>query len=161
MTFPSIRKKSRKCSGLHLPLLLPLLSRHSIPPPIVFSPSFSTHTYGFIPKRISALLCSSLFKPRLYLPSFSAAQLPPVRSHVRDVEVMLAGRSNVGKSSLLNALLKCDLAHTGQTPGKTQSLNFYGASEGVLSRRSTRQEAIATIYPPPSGMIMNERQEIG
>jgi GTP-binding protein len=41
-------------------------------------------------------------------------------------EVALAGRSNVGKSSLINRLAKNkSLARTSSTPGKTQSINFY------------------------------------
>ncbi len=41
-------------------------------------------------------------------------------------EVALAGRSNVGKSSLLNALVnKRNLAKVSKTPGRTQTLNFY------------------------------------
>ena len=41
-------------------------------------------------------------------------------------EVAFLGRSNVGKSSLLNAMLgRKALAHTSGTPGKTQALNFY------------------------------------
>jgi|SRR6185437_15190708 GTP-binding protein len=41
-------------------------------------------------------------------------------------EVALAGRSNVGKSSLLNALTRrTNLARTSKTPGRTRSLNFF------------------------------------
>jgi GTP-binding protein len=41
-------------------------------------------------------------------------------------EVVFAGRSNVGKSSLINRLAgKEKLARTSSTPGKTQSINFY------------------------------------
>lgn len=41
-------------------------------------------------------------------------------------EIALAGRSNVGKSSLINTLLKKkNLARTSSQPGKTQTLNFY------------------------------------
>ena len=41
-------------------------------------------------------------------------------------EVAFAGRSNVGKSSLINALLnRKNLARTSSVPGKTQTLNFY------------------------------------
>lgn len=41
-------------------------------------------------------------------------------------EIALAGRSNVGKSSLINTLLnRKNLARTSSQPGKTQTLNFY------------------------------------
>lgn len=41
-------------------------------------------------------------------------------------EIALSGRSNVGKSSLINTLLnRKNLARTSSQPGKTQTLNFY------------------------------------
>ena len=41
-------------------------------------------------------------------------------------EIALAGRSNVGKSSLINTLInRKNLARTSSQPGKTQTLNFY------------------------------------
>ena len=47
-------------------------------------------------------------------------------------QVAFSGRSNVGKSSLINVLLKRTrkkLAHVSGTPGKTRSLNFYLVNE--------------------------------
>jgi GTP-binding protein len=44
-------------------------------------------------------------------------------------EIVIAGRSNVGKSSLINRLTgQQGLARTSSTPGKTQSINFYRVS---------------------------------
>jgi GTP-binding protein len=55
------------------------------------------------------------------------SQLPDTRS-----EVAVIGRSNVGKSSLLNALgNRKSLAHTSKTPGRTQLLNCYEVDEGT------------------------------
>lgn len=48
-------------------------------------------------------------------------------------EVAFAGRSNVGKSSLLNALTgRNALARTSNTPGRTQALNYFDLSDGAL-----------------------------
>jgi GTP-binding protein len=56
----------------------------------------------------------------------SLAQLPEARLP----EVAFAGRSNVGKSSLINSLLgHRRLAQTSSTPGKTQMLNFFLVNE--------------------------------
>jgi GTP-binding protein len=40
-------------------------------------------------------------------------------------EIALVGRSNVGKSSLLNALVGAKVARTSRTPGRTQLVNFF------------------------------------
>lgn len=50
------------------------------------------------------------------------AQAPSPQSS----EIVFLGRSNVGKSSLLNTLLGKKLAKSSATPGKTQLINFFG-----------------------------------
>lgn len=48
-------------------------------------------------------------------------------------EVALVGRSNVGKSSLINALTnRSGLAKTSNTPGRTQQLNFFNLGKQVI-----------------------------
>jgi GTP-binding protein len=59
------------------------------------------------------------------------------------IEVAFAGRSNVGKSSLLNALTgRKHLARVSITPGRTQQLNFFNLGErlGLVDLRATSPE---------------------
>ncbi len=50
-------------------------------------------------------------------------------------EIAFAGRSNVGKSSLINALVnRNNLARASNTPGRTQELNFFDVGSPVLFR---------------------------
>jgi GTP-binding protein len=69
-------------------------------------------------------------RPWHFLKSAPALEfLPPADR----VEIAFAGRSNVGKSSLINALLRHNgLARTSNTPGRTQELNFFLADEVPL-----------------------------
>lgn len=52
---------------------------------------------------------------------FNDKQYPKIRLS----EVAIVGRSNVGKSSLINCLLNQKIAKTSSTPGKTRSLNYF------------------------------------
>ena len=52
-----------------------------------------------------------------YLPD----QIPDIRGAV----AVFLGRSNAGKSTLLNAIYKKDLARVSKSPGKTRSVNFF------------------------------------
>jgi GTP-binding protein len=70
--------------------------------------------------------------PVSFLKSAPSLQfLPPADAP----EVAFAGRSNVGKSSLLNALTnRGSLARTSNTPGRTQELNFFDVGEPLRLR---------------------------
>jgi GTP-binding protein len=55
-------------------------------------------------------------------------RLPPMQG----LEIAFAGRSNVGKSSLINALTgRKALARTSHTPGRTQELIFFAGAPGL------------------------------
>ena len=66
-------------------------------------------------------------------------------------EVVFVGRSNVGKSSLINAIYNQKLAYVGKTPGKTKLINFFDVDElytavdvpGYGYARRSQNEAIA------------------
>ena len=69
-----------------------------------------------------------LFAPewRFVSAAGSASSLPTMKGD----EIAFAGRSNVGKSSLINALTnRNDLARTSNTPGRTQELVFFSADD--------------------------------
>src|SRR5437879_5146489 len=56
-------------------------------------------------------------------------------------ELALIGRSNVGKSSLLNALVGRRIARVSRTPGKTRALNVYEIPLGRRARGEVRDGA--------------------
>lgn len=75
-------------------------------------------------KKIAKFVCSA-FTPEQF-PNLVDLRGQPMK------EVALVGRSNVGKSSLINHLFDDrSLAKTSSTPGKTQSINFFTIEEGT------------------------------
>ena len=67
---------------------------------------------------------AEFIKSAVWPPQYPPATLP---------EVAFVGRSNVGKSSLINTLVgRKKLAKTSNTPGRTQLINFFTINEKVL-----------------------------
>src|SRR5437879_9717598 len=76
--------------------------------------------------------------PRLRMAGFAQAVFLRAVGRIADLpppgppEIAFAGRSNVGKSSAINALLgRKALARTSKTPGRTQTINFYALAEAA------------------------------
>ncbi|TZG24932.1 ribosome biogenesis GTP-binding protein YihA/YsxC [Sphingomonas montanisoli] len=67
-------------------------------------------------------------------------------------EIAFAGRSNVGKSSLLNALTNRNgLARTSNTPGRTQELNFFDVGGGADDETSDVPPVLRLVDMPGYG----------
>lgn len=85
----------------------------------------------------------------LTISAVSAAQYPDTGYP----EIVFVGRSNVGKSSLINKLIdRKSMARTSAVPGKTQTLNFYNIEDllyfvdvpATATRRSPKKTASAS-----------------
>src|ERR1700737_1947895 len=62
-------------------------------------------------------------------------------------EIAFLGRSNVGKSSLINSLLGSREAKVSATPGRTRAINFFALHEGVGERMKARPALIFADLP--------------
>ena len=70
------------------------------------------------------ILSAEFIKSAVWPPQYPPATLP---------EIAFVGRSNVGKSSLINTLVgRKNLAKTSNTPGRTQLINFFTINEKIL-----------------------------
>ena len=75
----------------------------------------------------------------VFLLATDVAHFPTEAKTFDAPEIAFLGRSNVGKSSLINALLGSKQAHTSSTPGRTRAINFFALHEGSGEK----------ISPPP------------
>ena len=76
--------------------------------------------------------------PKIFSGPISFLKSAPQLKFLPDAEapeIAFAGRSNVGKSSLINALTNRNgLARTSNTPGRTQELNFFDVGDPLIFR---------------------------
>src|ERR1035441_10688211 len=81
---------------------------------------------------------SMRYTTQFLLSALAAAQFPAPDAP----EIAFLGRSNVGKSSLLNALMGEKAAKVSQTPGRTRAINFF-----ALLDRSERRKLVFADLP--------------
>ena len=85
--------------------------------------------------------------PVFLLSATDVAHFPTESKTANAPEIAFLGRSNVGKSSLINALLGSKEAHTSSTPGRTRAINFFALYEGTGEKRKTRPTLIFADLP--------------
>ena len=91
-----------------------------------------------------------------YLGSFPSAKACPVFSVP---EYAFVGRSNVGKSSLINLICqRKELARVSNTPGKTQSINLYEIEQEMDSRRSSWLRVCQSVEIAQGRVVRNDKR---
>jgi GTP-binding protein len=85
--------------------------------------------------------------PVFLLSATDAAHFPSAARTFGAPEIAFLGRSNVGKSSLINALLGSKQAHTSSTPGRTRAINFFALHEGTADKIKPRPTLIFADLP--------------
>jgi GTP-binding protein len=85
--------------------------------------------------------------PVFLLSATDVSHFPTTAKTFDAPEVAFLGRSNVGKSSLINALLGSKEAHVSSTPGRTRAINFFALHEGVGEKKKARPSLIFADLP--------------
>jgi len=86
-------------------------------------------------------------QPTFLLSATAPAHFPTSAQTHNAPEVAFLGRSNVGKSSLINALLGSKQAHVSSTPGRTRAINFFTLHESSGQQKKVRPSLILADLP--------------
>jgi GTP-binding protein len=87
------------------------------------------------------------FVPKFLLSAMDPAHFPDVSRTFDAPEVAFLGRSNVGKSSLINTLLGSKEAKVSSTPGRTRAINFFALHDGTEAKFNARPSLIFADLP--------------
>jgi len=87
------------------------------------------------------------FIPKFLLSAMSPDHFPDASRTYDAPEVAFLGRSNVGKSSLINTLLGSKEAKVSSTPGRTRAINFFALHEGTEAKFNVRPALIFADLP--------------
>jgi GTP-binding protein len=85
--------------------------------------------------------------PKFLLSATSPDHFPGVARTGDAPEVAFLGRSNVGKSSLLNELVGSKEAKVSSTPGRTRAINFFALYDGTSQKHSATPSLIFADLP--------------
>ncbi|HUZ96302.1 MAG TPA: ribosome biogenesis GTP-binding protein YihA/YsxC [Edaphobacter sp.] len=85
--------------------------------------------------------------PVFLLSATDIAHFPSEAKTYGAPEIAFLGRSNVGKSSLINSLLGSKQAHTSSTPGRTRAINFFALHEGAGDKMKQKPTLIFADLP--------------
>lgn len=85
--------------------------------------------------------------PVFLLSATDVAHFPSEAKTFGAPEIAFLGRSNVGKSSLINALLGSREAKVSSTPGRTRAINFFALHEGAGEKMKMRPAMIFADLP--------------
>jgi GTP-binding protein len=87
------------------------------------------------------------FVPKFLLSATSSEHFPDGTRTGDAPEVAFLGRSNVGKSSLINKLLGSKEAKVSSTPGRTRAINFFALHQGTPQKSAARPSLIFADLP--------------
>jgi GTP-binding protein len=85
--------------------------------------------------------------PVFLLSATDVAHFPSETKTYGAPEIAFLGRSNVGKSSLINSLLGSKQAHTSSTPGRTRAINFFALHDGAGDKMKQKPTLIFADLP--------------